>query len=74
MKKLSIFDDGIRIATITQIDSSFFVFARSTREWSEMKRLADSFNPQQIKFLEKIAAKAHEYNFSTELTNEEIKK
>lgn len=68
MKKLHIFDDGEKIATITQIDSSFFVFARSNREWHEIKRLADSFNPKKKKFLEDIATKAHEYNYSTELT------
>lgn len=67
MRKLHIFDDGEKVATITQIDSSFFVFARSPREWGEMKRLADSFNPKKKKFLEQIADKAHNYNFSTEL-------
>lgn len=67
MRKLNIFDDGERVATITLIDSSFFVDARSSREWTEIKRLADSFDPKKKKFLEQIAAKAHEYNYSTEL-------
>jgi len=62
MRKLNIFDDGEKIATITQIDSSFFVFARSSREWSEMKRLS-----RHLSSLEQIADKVHNYNFSTEL-------
>ena len=41
MLKLNIFDDDVRIATITQIDSRVFIFARSSREWKEMRRLVD---------------------------------
>jgi len=39
MFKLSIFDEGTRIATITLDNGSIFIFARSNREWHEMKRL-----------------------------------
>ena len=70
MSKLSLFDDGIRIATITKIDNSVFLFARSSREWSEIKRLINSFNSKDKNFLELVAEKAHSYNFSTELLNE----
>jgi hypothetical protein len=81
MRKLSIFDDGEFVATITTIDSNVLIFARSSREWSEMQRLVHSgyiredkdmtkINPQDSDFLEHVAARAHSYNFSTELINE----
>ncbi len=70
MRKLSIFDDGVRIATITQIDNSVFIFARSSREWSEMKRLTSYADSKDKDFLERLADKAHEFNYSTELLNE----
>ncbi len=70
MRKLSIFDDGVRIATITQIDNSVFIFARSSREWSEMKRLTSYADSKDKDFLERLANKAHEFNYSTELLNE----
>ena len=74
MRKLSIFDDGIRIATITIIDNSSFLFARTSREWSEMKRLLDSAKylkeaDPNVDVLESVASLAHSYNYSTELTS-----
>jgi hypothetical protein len=70
MKKLSIFDDNILIATITQIDSGILIFARSSREWSEMKRLSTYVDLKNKKYLKKLAEKAHEFNYSTEFSNE----
>ncbi len=70
MRKLSIFDDGELIATITTIDTNIFIFARSSREWSEMKRLTSYANSKDKDFLERLADKAHEFNYSTELLNE----
>jgi hypothetical protein len=75
MRKLSIFDDGAKVATITVIDNSSFLFARSSREWSEMKRLLDAAKylkeaDPNVDILESIASLAHSYNYSTELVNE----
>jgi hypothetical protein len=75
MRKLSIFDDGAAIATITVIDNSSFLFARSSREWSDMKKLLDSATylkeaDSSVDILESIASLAHSYNYSTELVNE----
>jgi hypothetical protein len=73
MHKLSIFDGGELVATITTIDANIFIFARSSREWSEMRRLVRSgfeVGPQDPSFLEHVASRAHNYNFSTELLNE----
>ncbi len=70
MRKLSIFDDNERIATITQIDSSIFLFARSSREWSMVKRLMRSYDQKEEYFLESVATLANGYNFSTELIDE----
>jgi len=69
MRKLSIFDDDVRVATITTIGSSIFIFARSSREWSEMRRLIDQVDPG-VNLLERAATIAHSYNFSTELIDE----
>ena len=68
MRQLSIFDDGVRIATITPINDNILIFARSVSEWRAMKRLVDYTYPKGD--LEKIASRAHEYNYSTELLNE----
>lgn len=72
--KLSIFDDDTRIATITQAENgSIFIFARSNREWHEMKRLVDSgydVSKQDPKFLDLVSARAQSYNYSTELVKE----
>ena len=70
MRKLSIFDDNKRIATITQIDSSIFLFARSNREWHDIKRLMGNYDIKDEYFLESVATLAQSYDFSTELTNE----
>lgn len=75
MRKLSIFDDGVRIATISLIDDSSFLFARSSREWSEMKRLLDSAKylkeaDSSVDILDSVASLAHSYNYSTELVDE----
>jgi len=67
MYKLSIFDDGAKIATITLIDDVSFLFARTPREWWEMKRLMDAAG-SGAGLLERIAALAHNYNYSTEIT------
>lgn len=70
MRKLSIFDDNERIATITQIGSSIFLFARSPREWNSMKRLMDTFDKEDKLYLESVAKLANNYDFSTELVDE----
>jgi hypothetical protein len=70
VRKLSIFDDGALVATISTIDNLVFIFARSSREWSEMKRLSSQFNKLDKNYLEQIANRAHDYNFNTELVNE----
>jgi len=69
MRKLSIFDDGQRIATISYVDGSVFIFARSSSEWSQMKRLTSYINLNDKEFLEKVASKAHEFNYSAELSD-----
>jgi hypothetical protein len=71
MLKLSIFDGDTRIATITQDDGSIFIFARSNREWHDMKRLIDSgykVTSKNSKFLEQVALRAQSFNYNTELT------
>lgn len=70
MRKLSIFDDGALVATITPTDTTVLIFARSSREWSEMKRLTSYANSKDKDFLEKLANKAHEFNYSTELLDD----
>lgn len=62
MTKLTIFDDGEQVGSITKTDRCFLIFARSSREWGELKRLTSYANS-----LEKLAIKAHEFNYSTEL-------
>jgi hypothetical protein len=57
MRKLSIFDDDVRVATITTIGSSIFIF------------LIDQVDPG-VNLLERAATIAHSYNFSTELIDE----
>lgn len=63
MQKLTIFDDGEPIGAITQTDRCFLIYARSSREWGDLKRLTSFANS-----LEELAVKAHEFNYSTELT------
>lgn len=85
MNKLSVFDDGALVATITIVNTNALIFARSSREWSEMRRLVDSgyfrddektgeyvkIRPQDEGFLEQVAERAHSYNYSTELSNKD---
>lgn len=73
MSKLSIFDDGIRIATITIIDDFKFLFARTSREWSDMKRLLDAAEKMKeadpsTDVLETLTTMLHNFNYSTELS------
>lgn len=69
MKKLTIFDDGEFVATVSLADNGgIYIFARSSREWSEIKRLT-TYIASKDKYLEKLAAKAHEFSYSTELLN-----
>lgn len=75
MRKLSIFDDGELVATITPIDANVLIFARSSREWSEMKRLFDAAKflkeaDSNVNILDSVASLAHSYNYSTELIDE----
>jgi len=70
MKTLSIFDGVDRIATISIIGDRAFIFARTSREWSEMKRLVDSGYDVKVshpKFLQHVAKRAQSYDFNTEL-------
>lgn len=74
MRHLKIFDfDNSEIATITWIDGAVFVCARSSREWSDMNRLINSgykVSKEHPKFLEYVKERAHSYDFSTEITEE----
>ena len=78
MRRLTVFDGSDRIATITQIgNGSLFIFARSIREWKAMKRLVDSgydVSKDDSKFLELVAARAHSYDYSTELIDDKYDK
>lgn len=70
MQKLTIFDDSEKVATITLAENgSIFIFARSSREWSEMKRLSTYVKSNDKKYLEKIAKFAQDYNYNTELSD-----
>lgn len=75
MRKLSIFDDGNWVATISTIDKTSFLFARSPREWSDMKRLLDAAEKLQeadstVNVLDSLITMLHNYNYSTELIDE----
>jgi len=76
MINLNIFDDGVWIATITVIDGARFLHARSSREWSEMKRLLDASEKlheadSKMDILENLISMLHNFNYSTELTDKE---
>jgi hypothetical protein len=76
MRKLNIFDDGVFVARITVIDNMSFLFARSSREWSDMKRLLDASEKLKeadpsIDVLDNLISMLHNFNFSTELTDEQ---
>ena len=75
MRKLTIFDDGERIAIISVIEDHFFLFARSSREWSEMNRLLDSSKKlreadPKVDVLDNLVSMLHSFNFNTELIDE----
>lgn len=75
MRKLSIFDGSNLIARISFIDNASFLFARSSREWSDMKRLLDAVEKLQeadstVNVLDSLIKMLHNYNFSTELIDE----
>lgn len=70
LMRLHIFDDDTRIATITDLGKGkIMIFARSSREWSDMKRLVDSnykVKSTHPKFLRLVAERAQSFDFSTE--------
>jgi hypothetical protein len=75
MRKLSIFDDGARVATITSIgNGSILIFGITASIWRQMNRLVNCTHypvgKDKPNFLDHVAEKAHEYNYSTELVDE----
>lgn len=75
MRQLSIFDGNERIAVISIIDGSKFLFARSSREWSDMKRLLDASEKlheadSKIDVIDNLITMLHNFNYNTELINE----
>lgn len=84
MKVLSIFDDNVKIATISILGDNAFIFARSSREWCDVKRWIDQgfyrldkdtdlyerVNPQDKNFLELLADRAQSFDFNTEIIND----
>ena len=75
MRKLSIFDDGNLIARISFIDKTSFLFARTSRQWTDMKRLLDAAEKLQeadstVNVLDSLVKMLHNYNYSTELIDE----
>jgi hypothetical protein len=75
MQKLSIFDDGNFIARISFMDGISFLFARTSRQWSDMKRLLDSVEKlyeadSTVDVVSSLVKMLHSFNYSTELINE----
>lgn len=75
MQKLSIFDDGKFIARISFIDGISFLFAHTSRQWSDMKRLLDSAEKlyeadSTVDVVSSLVKMLHNFNYSTELINE----
>jgi len=75
MRKLSIFDDGKFIARISFIDTTSFLFAKTSRQWSDMKRLLDSAEKLHeadptIDTVDSLVRMLHSFDYSTELVNE----
>lgn len=75
MRKLSIFDDGVWIAAITDIGGLNFLHARTSREWSDMKRLLDAAEKLHeadpaVDVVDSLVEMLHNFNYSTELINE----
>ena len=81
MKKLSLFDDGAFVASITMNGTTPLIFARTSRSWSETSmlvrdRYTRTVNNKYVEikmddpdFLQHVAERAQGYNFSTELTD-----
>lgn len=75
MRKISIFDDDKFIAQISFIDKTSFLFAKTSRQWSDMKRLLDSAEKLHeadptVDVVDSLVRMLHSFNFSTELLNE----
>lgn len=75
MRKLSIFDDGKFIARISFIDEFSFLFATTSRQWSDMKRLLDSAEKLReadptVDVVDSLVKMLHSFDYSTELINE----
>lgn len=75
MQKLNVFDDNTWIATVSIYDKTSFLFARSPREWTDMKRLLDASEKlyeadANTNVLDSFISMLHSYNYNTELTNE----
>lgn len=75
MIKLSIFDDGKFIARISFIGEQTFLFAKTSRQWSDMKRLLFSAEKlyeadPTVNVLDSLVKMLHNFDYSTELINE----
>lgn len=84
MRELSIFDGNERIATVSIVGANAFIFARSPREWCDVKRwidqgfyrldkntdLYEKVSPQDKNFLELLADRAHGFDFNTEIIDD----
>jgi hypothetical protein len=75
MRKLNVFDDNAWIATISIIDKTSFLFARSPREWTDMKRLLDAAEKLHeadatTNVLDSFVSMLHSYDYNTELIDE----
>ncbi len=75
MRQLSIFDDGNFIARISFIDNISFLFAKTPRQWSDMKRLLDAAEKlheadSSIDTLGSLIQMLHSYDYSTEIIDE----
>lgn len=79
MTRLSIFDGTERLATVTIVNESALIFARSKREWADVNRwISQGFyrlkgddyipvTPKDKDFLKLLAERAQGFNFNTEL-------
>lgn len=86
VRTLTVFeDDGSNIASVTVAGKLIFTHARSSREWSMVARwIRQGFyvldeggqdyieiKPGDPRFLDMLASRAHEYDFSTELSGDD---
>jgi hypothetical protein len=74
MRKLTIFDDNKMIAQITWTGNLRFLFAKTSREWSDMKRLLDAAEKlheadSNADVLESLVTMLHNFNYSTEISD-----